>query len=327
MLENMKDRWPKLLIQLIGWGFLLAGACAALIGPVELYTFYLFTPGGRFHYAGFGFGALMFGNIAIQTASYYLIALICIPLGYGHLKSHDWARKITLALIWDWLILGLPLSMIIVLMLVTSKGVSPAGLPFVLVILILMYPILPLVAAWLYRSDTVRDTFHRPSPLATWTNKTPVAVLVLGSLMILMTLALHVPILFNGLFPLFGSFQYGLDGVYLLDLSIVLLIGLTWGVLRQRRWAWWGTSFYLGTMTTSAIISFLSVDPHHIITKMKFAALEMDALSGVPVQGGHLALLIALPALLTLLLLLRSRHYFGQQTPKVEIKSPASPIG
>jgi hypothetical protein len=77
----------------------LAGACAALIGPVELYTFYLFTAGGRFHYEGFGFGSLMFGNIAIQTAGYYLIALVCIPLGYGHLRSHDWSRKIALALI------------------------------------------------------------------------------------------------------------------------------------------------------------------------------------------------------------------------------------
>jgi hypothetical protein len=130
--------------------------------------------------------------------------------------------------------------------------------------------------------------------------------------MTLMTLALHIPILFNGLFPLFGSFQYSLNGIYFLDLSIVLLIGLTWGVFKLRYWAWWGATAYVCTMTASAVISLLSVDPHEIIARMKFTRLELKALQGVPVEGFHLALMVSLPALLTLVLLLRSRRHFGQ---------------
>ena len=255
---------------------------------MELDSFFLFSAGGRFHYDGFGFGTLMFGNIAIQTAGYYLIALLCLPLGYGHIKSREWSRKITLALLWDWLILGLPLSVVILLMLVTSKGIPPASLPIVGLLFVLFYPVLPILAVRFCRSDRFRRIFHQQRPANNWVRQTPEAVLALGSLMILGILALYVPILFNGVFPLFGRFQYGLDGILMLDLSIVLLAGLTWGVFRRNRVAWWGTALYISTMIASSVMTFLRVDLYQILTEIKFASLEMDALQGVPVRGVHL---------------------------------------
>ena len=68
----------------------------AFIGPLEMYCFYLFSEGGRFHYEGFGFGSFMFANIAAQIVGYYLIALVAIPLGYGHVKRLRWARTLSL---------------------------------------------------------------------------------------------------------------------------------------------------------------------------------------------------------------------------------------
>ena len=75
-----RDRRPILVI--IGVLLLLVGLGAAFLGPVEMYCFYLFSEGGRFHYDGFGFGSFMFGNIAWQIVGYYLIALVAVPLGY-----------------------------------------------------------------------------------------------------------------------------------------------------------------------------------------------------------------------------------------------------
>ena len=80
------DQRSIAVIRLVGIVLLLIGVASALVGPAETHVFHLFEEGGRFHYEGFGFGSLMFANIAIQIAGYYIIAALCIPLGYGHLK-------------------------------------------------------------------------------------------------------------------------------------------------------------------------------------------------------------------------------------------------
>ena len=86
-----RDRSPILVA--IGALLLLIGIAAALLGPAEMYCFYLFSEGGRFHYEGFGFGSFMFGNIACQIIGYYVIAAVFIPLGYGHVRMRRWVSK------------------------------------------------------------------------------------------------------------------------------------------------------------------------------------------------------------------------------------------
>jgi hypothetical protein len=93
--ENHDFRDLSKWIKILGYLFFLVGVAAVVIAPLEIYTFYLFSEGGKFHYEGFGFGSFMFGNIAIQIFGYYAIALICIPLGYGHLRLQQWSRKVT----------------------------------------------------------------------------------------------------------------------------------------------------------------------------------------------------------------------------------------
>ena len=69
---SFRDR--RLILGAIGALLLVVGAIAAFYGPIEMYCFYMFSEGGRFHYQGFGFGSFMFGNIATQIIGYYLIA-------------------------------------------------------------------------------------------------------------------------------------------------------------------------------------------------------------------------------------------------------------
>ena len=87
MTEN-NDKSRTLAI--IGALLLLVGAIAAFSGPVEMYCFYFFVEGGRFHFEGFGFGSLVFASIAWQIVGYYAIALLFIPLGYAHLRPRRW---------------------------------------------------------------------------------------------------------------------------------------------------------------------------------------------------------------------------------------------
>ena len=58
------------------------GLAAALLGPAEMYCFYLLAEGGCYQYQGFGFGSFMFANLATQISGHYLIAALLIPAAY-----------------------------------------------------------------------------------------------------------------------------------------------------------------------------------------------------------------------------------------------------
>ena len=136
--ETVEDR--ALLLRVFGALMLLVGIAAAFIGPLEMYSFYLFSMGGRFYYEGFGFGAFLFAFIAAQIGGYYLIAVFGILLGWGHLLLRRWAHALALSLLWFWVLLGLPLTGVVVMILVQFKDLSVAGFIASLVFGFLLYP-------------------------------------------------------------------------------------------------------------------------------------------------------------------------------------------
>ena len=157
-----KDRTP--VLALIGILLLLVGIPVGFLGPIEAYTFYLFSEGGRFAYPGFGFGSFMFGNIASQIIGYYSIAILLIPLGYGHLKTRRWARTLSLALLWVWLVVGAPLALLFLVILGASKDITMAVAIATMVLLALSYLVLPAAMIHFYRSRNVRLTFEAKDP-------------------------------------------------------------------------------------------------------------------------------------------------------------------
>ncbi len=251
-------------------------------------------------------------NIAIQIAGYYIIAALCIPLGYGHLKLRWWTRAAMTTLLVDWLIVGLPLSLIALVMLVTSKEVSLASLPVVALGFILLYPVLPIVLLRFYRSRTAQRAFQAADVPSNWLSDTPEAVKVAVSLMVLVALTLHFPLLFDGFFPLFGRVVFGLPGVLIIDLSIATVVILAWGIARRYYWAWWCAVVFLGILTTSSAVTFLANPMCDIVAQMPFAPLEAEALSGMPICGYHLALFVgAIPAATLIAVAVSRRGFIG----------------
>ena len=312
-----KDR--RWILVAIGGLLLLVGVMAALLGPAEMYCFYLFSEGGRFHYDGFGFGSFMFGNIAAQIIGYYLIAIVCIPLGYGHLRVRRWARTLSLTLLGFWLVAGVPLLLLFLFILLSSKDVSPAGALVAVVSLALSYTVLPGLLIWFYRSGDVKLTFHTRDPNSYWIDALPIPVLVVSSLLLLCAIAMQILILFNGIFPLFGLWLSDLQGILLIDISIMCLVTLIWGMLRMKAWAWLGSLFCLGLLTLSVILTLSISSLADILSRMRFADLEMEMLQGLPLHGIHFAALVAIPLLATLGLIVYSRRYF------VTERSPSLP--
>jgi hypothetical protein len=307
---HMDYRDRSLILAAIGVLLLSVGIVAAFLGPAEMYCFYLFSEGGRFHYEGFGFGSFMFGNIASQIMGYYLIAMVCIPLGYGHLRIRRWARTLSLTLLGFWLVAGVPLIVVFLFILLASKDLSLAGGLIAVISLGLSYTVLPGLLIWFYRSKDVKLTFETKDPKSYWIEALPLPVLVLCSLFLLYAIALHIPIFFNGIFPLFGVWLSDLEGILLIDISIMCLVGLIWGTLKLRAWAWWGTLVYFGLMTFSSILTLSMSSFSNILSKMRFPETEMGILQRLPFQGYHFAALIAIPLVITLGLISYSKRYF-----------------
>ena len=298
------------ILVLIGVLLLLVGLACAVLGPVEIYCFYLFSEGGPFYYEGFGFGSFMFGNIASQIIGYYLIAIVCIPLGYGHLRMRRWAGTLSLTLLGFWLVAGVPLIVVFMFILFSAKELSLAGALIAVISTILSYTLVPGLLIWFYRSRDVKLTFETRDPNSYWIEAVPLPVLVLGSLFLLYAIALHILIFFNGIFPVFGVWLFDLQGVLLIDILIVCLAGLIWGTLRLRTWAWWGSLAYFGLMTLSSILTLSRSSLLDILSAMNLPKMETEILQRMPLHGLHFAPLIGIPLLATLGLIVYSKRYF-----------------
>ncbi len=308
--NNMGYKDRRLILAMIGALALLVGMTSAFFGPLEIYCFYLFSEGGRFYFEGFGFGSLIFGNIASQIIGYYLIAALLIPLGYGHLKMRRWARTFALTLLWSWLVVGAPLTLVFMGTFAIYKDPSPITALIMLPSMALFYPIIPGLLIRFYRGENVRLTFEARDPRSYWTETLALPILVLCFLFSLYIIMLHIPFFFNGIFPFFGVLLFDMQGFLVLDVLIMCLACLIWGTLKRKIWAWWGACIYFGWLTFSSILAFSRSSYLDILSKMNFPPTEMEPMQNVPLQGFHIAAFVGLPLLSTLGAIIFSKRYF-----------------
>lgn len=315
-----KPHFPLLIIGIL---LLLVGLFGAVLGPLEIYCFTLFSQGGRFHYQGFGFGSLMFANLVIQIAGYYLIALIAIPLAIAHLRARRWARVFTLSLLKVWLIIGLPLIIIIILIALASKEWTPTTMLVLVLILVCSYLLFPALMIRFYQSAWIRSAFANCEPDPCRLEQIPARIRMLGLLGIFFTLCWHLPLLFSGAFPVFGRFVIKLDG-YIATTTVLVLLALnTWGLWEHRRWAWWGNTFLYLALSASLVITLFPLSLTDIILSLNLPPTEVNLLSNVPIEGWHLSLFFASPLAATLLLLISSRRYFLKTGYRERVDSAA----
>jgi len=296
-------------VRLMGAAILCLGLFAAFLAPLEMYCFYLFSEGGPFHYDGFAFGSFMFGNLATQILGYYFFAAVLIPVGYGNLALKGWARHLTLALVRFWIVAGLPLILAFFFVLLSSKQLS---LPLVVLIAILVaasYLLLPWLVIRFYESPQTVLSFGTREGKYSWIEATPIQALALAYVFLFFILVLHAHIFFKGLFPLFGHWISGLEGIMLLDASIILLMVMLWGTLQATLWAWWCALAYFSLMMVSYVSTLLSSSWMDILSALSLPDFEVELLRNVPLQGWHLAIVVGIPFLLTIGLVLSAKPH------------------
>ena len=297
---------------LIGVGLTLVGLVCAALGPAELYCFYFFVQGGRYHYPGFQFGSFMFAFLAIQIVGYYGIAAVCLPLGYGHLKMRRWARNLALAGLGFWLVAGLPLVLVFLAVLVTSKAPSVYEVAAAAGLMAFLYPVLPVGLIRFYRSPAVHAVLSELDPEPGWSGRLPVRLWTLCLLFAFWAVVLHLGILLRGAFPVFGELWMDLRGILCIDAAWLLLVGLIWGVWQRRKWAWWGGLQYFTLATVSTVWTLARWDWLDLLAQLQFAPTEVEALDGIPAAGWHLAAFVGLPLVGTLAAILFARGCFDE---------------
>ena len=293
----MNQKHHTIALRALGALYLMVGIASALLGPIELYVFYLFSEGGRFHFAGFGFGSFMFGFIAIQIIGYYVIGALLIPLGYGHLRLRAWARQLALALLLCWLVLGVPVLFMIALTVFSFKDPSIAAAIVLLIALATTYPLLPLLLIRLYRGAGVRGAFAsrgQDGPTS-WLEAVPVRSLALAILLAFLAVVLHFPILFNGLFPAFGVWLTGISGIAALTAAIAVSLLLAWAVLQRYPWAWQVSTIFFGLLSASIMLTFALTRYADLLELIHFPPSELEMLGGIPLRGWMLAVFFGLP--------------------------------
>lgn len=300
-----------LMLRLIGAGLFLAGVACLLIGPLEIYTFYAFSDGGKHHFEGFGMGSFMFAYITIQVIGYYLLGTLGVVVGYAHLRLIQWLRPVMVTLLWLWLLIGIPGTVSLLCAYTESKEPPESALLWLIPLAFLAWPVAPVILLRFYRGHNVRQTLaNHPQPTLT-IETIPVPVRLVSLLLTLVIMALHAVFLLRGIFPWFGVLLAEGPGVLAADVLILLLVGITWGLLKHNRWAWGGSLLVLGLFTLSALLTF----PHYtfgdILTMMQLPPTEMDIFSHVPFWEAAITPVVVGPLLLLLAALLGIGRYYG----------------
>jgi hypothetical protein len=180
------------------------------------------------------------------------------------------------------------------------------------VLLACSYFVLPWLGIRFYQGRNVRRTFEAHDERSSALEARPLAILVICLLDLFFLVTLHVPLLFRGLFPVFGTLLGGLQGMYLIDVAVLVLGLLLWGTWHQCLWAWWGSAVYYAALAATWLVTFARTPYADLLAWLQFAPTEMEALSGIPLQGFEVGVFAGLPMLACLVVILACRRHFAR---------------
>jgi len=161
-----------------------------------------------------------------------------------------------------------------------------------------------------YDSDAVRRAFSQRGSAAAPLASLPPCVGGTIGLLLLYGLALHLPMMLNGLFPWFGTLLTDRSGLYAYGPLTLALIGVLSALCARRRWGWWLAMGGLTFWTASSGLTFLRYSLAEMLDLMALPATELGWFQAMPFLQQPVGLLACLPpvALMLILLLVRKRY-------------------
>jgi len=264
-------------MRLIGLLVLAGGLVGLYYGPLEIYCFYMFSPGGMLEMANFDIGTLWFTYLAIQNMGYYAVAALALPLGIGIIRGRSWAQRLGVAACILWLILGIALTVEYAVMLPNLRDsvelstllLSGAG--------ILVFGLfLPLAVAGILHLPAVERNLENNGKNGQAGLGT--AALAAICLDVIGVLVVHSAVFARGAVPAYGEWISGREGVDILAGLFVLLVVLIWGQAEGRRWAPWANLIVWGAAGASLGMTIWGQSLANMLMALGFGSQEMSDL-------------------------------------------------
>lgn len=316
----LKHQLTQVVCRINAVAMILVGLIAAFYGPYELFVIYLFSEGGRFYYKGFGYGSLWFAALLLQIIAYYGIAAVLLPLGFGHLKFRRWALTLTQLFLWFWLGAGILIGVNGILLMPTllRDGLHQVfpylQWPEIIVASLISCLILPALGLWFYKSRWVKGVFSEHDSEIYWTEKYPIPLMATLVLFFLMIIVMHFAIILQGVFPVFGQINLMRDSAPIIAGCILVLVGLIYGTVKLKPWAWWVSLVFVTLLTISTFMSFSKYNLSEITQMMHLPAAEIAYFEKLPpLHHVYLTGLLVVPLLVALGLILYSKRYFRKE--------------
>ncbi len=92
--ELLSENAAFKIIKILGILQLAIGLFSLVLAPLEIYSFYLFTKGGRFYYEDFGIGSFLLLGFVGLVASIPFVSVIPVIIGFS-------VASLVIGQIWD----------------------------------------------------------------------------------------------------------------------------------------------------------------------------------------------------------------------------------
>ncbi len=172
-----------------------------------------------------------------------------IWMGVGSMLARRWARALTVAASWLWLVCGVSALIATWITLpdlfsqLSAQGQLPVPMVtmikvFMLGFMAIIYVALPLTFALFYGGQNVKATCESRNPAPSWTDSCPLPVLGVSLLFGLSAISMPAVGCYGWALPFFGAIVSGPAGAAVALATAALTAYLAWGACRLDRRAW-----------------------------------------------------------------------------------------
>ena len=286
-------------------GLVLFGIFHIIIGALCVLGM-LFTIVGAIAVRALGEGtvpAMNIGQMLLAALLYLLLALWFVWMGIASMLARRWARALIVITSWLWLICGIGGFIVMLLLIPDIFGPMAVGeeipkemavivqsivMGFMAVILI----IIPSAFILFYSSRHVKATCEQRDPQVRWTDKAPLAVITLSSILGAVAISMACLAFYRWTVPFFGIVLSGIPGAAVVLIYVALFAYAAWGTYKLRMRAWWCGLLLTITSVISMGITFSCVGLLEFYEEMGMPRESLDMIQEFSMFHGSTYLLV-----------------------------------
>jgi hypothetical protein len=199
--------------------------------------------------------------------SYGMLIIWFIWVGIGSIRARRWARALSLVFSWLWLIGGIIGTIVLFLVVYNIFAVSPNAaetykmviyiMKTVTVVMALVFFILvPGIFILIYSRRNIKLTCEFWDRQVRWTDKCPLAVLILVVLFVFVTISLLGMLSYARVAPAFGTLITGFPAVIILLIVSAAFGYSAWGMYHMDMKVWWIALMLVIVTSVSTALTF-----------------------------------------------------------------------